>query len=412
MIKIFRGSQLAMVFILLFILQNQSTNLHAQNIQTPLLDSISIDVDKPILSWFPNTDNTLGYVVIRHDWNGSTFIWQIVDTVFGINQTSYTDNNVNACEASQWYRMVAYGAGVNNNSLWSDTLKTIFHKPPVPDICANSVFLQWSAYDNMIPDLAGYQVLASETGGPFFEVATTEPGRTFYRFRNLIQNTLYSFKIRAFNEGKTRTSTSCARTIHSYTPKQPEHVFIRYATVENNERIKLEWVADETAPISKFKILRSIDGYSFDTIGEISDLTNYNPTKAYIDEEADFKAQSYYYQIRACDSCGVDTLASANIAKTIHLSGYPGLSGTTNQLEWNEYEGWDGTGVEEYNIYRKVDDVPNPAGILDTRPAGTNSYSDDVSGLGNLEGSFSYIVKKAHRLRGRVEKEFRSSKWA
>jgi len=391
--KIITRNRLGLVLTLLLTLHLSSWNLQAQNIQVPQLDSISIEVDKPILAWLPNTDNTLGYIIIRHDWNGSTFIWQVIDTVFGINQTTYTDVAVDACSASQWYRLFAYGQGVNNNSLWSDTLKTILLEEPILDICENSVFLQWSAYENMIPELDGYQVLASESGGPFFEVTTTEPGRTFYRFRNLVQNTLYSFKVRAFNPGMSRTSSSCEKTLKSYTPKQPEHIFIRYATVDNNDHIKVEWVADETAPISKFKILRSIDGFNYDTISEISDLSNYNPAKIYIDEEADFNSQSYFYQIRACDSCGVDTLASANIAKTIHLSGYPSLSGTTNQLEWSAYEGWDRTEVEEYIIYRKVDDVPNPVGPLTTLPGSTTSYTDDVSNLSNLEGSFSYYVE-------------------
>ncbi len=391
--KIYRPIRLAIGFSLLFILPICNGNSHAQNIPIPQLDSISIDGSNPILSWFPNTDNTLGYIVIRHDWNGSTYIWRIIDTVFGINQTNYTDNNVNACEASQWYRMIAFGAGVNNNSLWSDTVKTIFQEPPILDICENSVFLQWSEYVNMTPELAGYQILASKSGSPYFEVASTGPGRLYYKFRNLVQNTLYSFKIRAFNSGKTRTSTTCERTLQSYTPKQPEHIFIRYATVENNEHIKLEWIADTTAPISKFKILRSDNGFNFDTISEISDLKTYNPSRVYIDQLADFNTQSYFYQIRACDSCGVDTLASANIAKTIYLSGYPSPTGTTNQLEWNAYEGWDRTEVQEYNIYRKVDDVQNPSGSLATVDGLTTSYIDDVSGLSNLEGSFSYFIE-------------------
>jgi gliding motility-associated-like protein len=394
MTKINRYRKTGIVLIFLTAMLFSGFTLHAQkDIQTPVLDSISIDGDVPILAWFPNTDNTQGYGIIHHQWNGSTFIWEVIDTVFGINQTSYRDESVSACEASQWYRIFAYGAGVNNNSLWSDTLKTILLEPPLLDICENSIFLQWSAYENMIPNLAGYQVFASESDGPFFEVAATQPGRTFYRFRNLAQNTLYSFKIRAYNADKSRTSTSCELTLKSYTPKQPEHIFIRYATVEDNEHIKIEWVADETAPISKFKILRSDDGITFDTLSEITDLTNYNPAKVYIDQFADFNSQSYYYQIRACDSCGVDTLASANIAQTIFLTGYPSLTGTQNQLEWNTYGGWDGTGIQEYNIYRKVDDgqyLPLPINPL---PGNTTSYIDEVSNQSNLKGTFSYYVE-------------------
>jgi gliding motility-associated-like protein len=64
-----------------------------------------------------------------------------------------------------------------------------------------------------------------------------------------------------------------------------------------------------------------------------------------------------------------------------------------NQLEWNAYEGWDRNEVQEYNVYRKVDGVPNPTGPLATVDGLTTSYIDDVSNLSNVEGSFSYFVE-------------------
>ena len=387
-------SKRRIIFAILFLpLFFSSFDSAAQLMQTPQWDSISITSNHhPILSWFPNTDNTVGYVIIRRDWNGSTFIWHDIDTVVGITQTHYIDQKVNACDSSRWYRLFAYGQGTNNNSLWSDTLRTIYLAPPEWNVCESTVFLQWSSYMHMIPDLAGYRILASESGGPFFEIASVGPAETSYTLRqNLQQNTLYSFRVRAFNGGSSRTSSSCAVTLETHTPQQPDSVYIRYVTVENNDHIKLEWVANTTAPISKYKILRSVDKMTWDNIGDLTDLTGYDPDKEFIDATADFQIQSYYYQIRTCDSCGVDTLASDNIARTIQLTGFPTLTGDENMLKWNEYEGWKNTGVEEYKIYRSVDNGSWTE--IDQVSPGTTFYTDDVSGFtGNL-GTFRYYVE-------------------
>jgi len=392
MTRLFKHTRPGIVFILLIIFHLFHGNLFAQ-LQTPQVDSISIYNGSPKIAWFPNTDNTLGYPILKFSFDGFIYNWKEIDTVWGATSTFYYDSTVNACEENPPYKLYASWTGNPNNSNWSKTLRTIYLRKPELDKCNNSIKLSWTPYLNMIPELTGYQILAKENNGPFYEAGETLSQDTTFVHQSLIDGVTYTYMIRAFNPDKSRTSSSCERSLKVKTLKLPEHIFVRYATVENNEHIKIEWVADEAAPISIFKILRSEDGNNFAVIGEIYDTTNFNPAKIFIDETADFNAQSYYYQIRACDSCQVDMLASENIARTIHLTGAPSLSGTSNLLEWNEYEGWDRTGIEGYNIYRKVDNVPNPSGILVTLPAGSNSYTDDVSGLSNLEGSFNYVVE-------------------
>jgi len=380
---------LGIILFLIFLLIQKPVS--AQSLQTPQPDTISIDQNnQPILTWVPNSDNTLGYVIIR--WDPGT-LWQTIDTVFGIGQTSYTDTQANPCARPVLYRIFAYGAGNNNNSLWSDTLKTIYLDDPQINICANHVMIRWTKYLNMPPSLGEYQILASTNGGagPFFKIGTTIPPDTVFIHQNLAYNTKYTYMIRAVNVDGTKFSSSCKKSVTSYTPKQPDSVYLRYATVENNDHVKLEWTAGTDAPVSKFKILRSTDGLFYDTIGENQDITTYKPSTVYVDHSADFKAQSYYYQIRACDSCGVDTLASVDITRTIHLTGLPDFTGNTNQLNWNAYEDWV-LGIEEYQIFRKIDGSPNPSGPLLSVPSSVTSYTDDVSSLTSLNGIFSYYI--------------------
>jgi len=87
-------------------------------------------------------------------------------------------------------------------------------------------------------------------------------------------------------------------------------------------------------------------------------------------------------------------LASVNIARTVHLSGKPGITGNENELSWNHYKGWDfgGSGIGSYQIYRLVNGTPNQDGIDNPLFASLTSYTDDVSGFSTSEGVFNYYI--------------------
>ncbi|MDD4742175.1 MAG: gliding motility-associated C-terminal domain-containing protein [Bacteroidales bacterium] len=381
----------ARIYFAAFILLLAGATAQAQSLQTPAVDSISIDATHPVMSWFPNIDNTGGYVIVKRVNNAGIFIWQRIDTVVGINQTTYTDFSADACVAPQWYRIYATSASSLPDSPWSDTLRTLFLEQPFFDICANTVQLQWNSYLNMVNTLGGYRVFASENGGSFAQIGQTAADVTQFAHTNLSAGTLYAYKIQAFNQDGTRTSTSCQRSIMSRTYPKPEFVYLKYATVEDNDHIKIAWLTDD-APISKYNVLRSLDGAAYDTISRISDLTTYAPSQFYNDTSADFNSRSYYYKINVCDSCGFTRQVAVNFAQTIFLSGGPALSGFVNELQWNPYQEWP-LGVEKYEIYRKVDGAPNPAGALATVPGSQTDYQDNVAGFSDFKGQFSYYVK-------------------
>jgi gliding motility-associated-like protein len=363
----------------------------AQSLQTPAIDSISIVATHPVLSWFPNSDNTGGYVIEKQVYSGGIFIWLPIDTIIGINQTTYTDVSADACVASQSYKVYAIAGSALPDSPWSDMLQTIFLEQPSFDICANTVHLQWSPYINMVNSLGGYRIFASENGGNYAPIGQSAADVTEFTHTNLASGTLYSYKIQAFNEDGTRTSSSCERSILSRTYAKPDFVYVKYATVEDNDHIKIVWLTNEV-PISKYSVLRSEDGMTYDTISRISDLTDYAPPQLYIDTTADFNSQSYYYKISVCDSCGFARQVDVNIAKTIHLSGSPALIGFVNELEWNAYEGWP-LNVENYEIYRKVDGTANPIGALKTVPGSQLNSQDIVVDFSGFKGQFTYYVK-------------------
>jgi gliding motility-associated-like protein len=368
------------------------SEMHAQSPATPALDSISITSDNyPIISWFPNSDATIGYVIVRRDLENGYYLWNKIDTLLGIQQSSYIDNSLSACAESRWYRIYAFAGPNIPDSPWSDTLKTILLENPVLDVCANTITFEWSKYINMTTELGGYKIMLSEDGGEFTELKQVSPSQLSYIHYDPKPNVLYSYKIRAVNEDGTRTSTSCEKSIATRTYNKPTFAYIRYANVENNDHIKLEWLTDD-APISKFEIHRSDNGFNYSVIHTFEDLINFKPATAYIDQEADFNSQSYQYMIKVFDSCGNYIFDSQNIAKTIFLTGKPGFVGFLNELEWNGYEDWN-LGIKNYHVYRKINETPDPSGFLAELSGTETTYNDDVTGQGNTEGSFTYWVE-------------------
>lgn len=365
----------------------------AQSLQTPAVDSISIDNTNPIISWFANNDSTEVYEIhkcVYEEINNEIHtVCNFIDSTSG---TTYI-HEVNACDIPLRYCIVAHASG-GRFSAWSDTLYTIFLKQPSFDICANEVQLRWTPYRNMVSSLGGYRILASKNDEIFMPIDSTAADVTQFTHSNLDAGTLYTYKIQAFNQDGSRTSTSCEDSIRSRTYAKPEFVYLKYATVEDNDHIKIEWLADE-APISKYSVLRSEDdGVTYDTISRISDLAKYDPPQFYIDTTADFNRQSYYYKIIALDSCGANQIASVNLARTILLTNdpLPAVSGRVNELKWNAYEDWPSE-VDRYEIYRKLSGTSDLFAILDDVDGNTLTYSDSLSILSGSGGQFSYYIK-------------------
>lgn len=374
-------------------------NFSFGQIPTPVnVDTISIINNKAFITWIPKNDGiTVRYVIHRSGWEKtSNYYIPYKDTlgpIIGINNDHYTDDSKNPCDSSFTYTVQAINDFGDGSVLQNtDSLKTILLSKPILDKCLNTFTLRWTGYINMPPAPGAYKVFASTTGetGPFTEVGSTTA--TSFVYENPTPGVEYTFMIRAVNSDGTKSSSSCKKSITSYAPLQPDWVYLRYATVENNEHVKLEWTIGNDAPISKFKILRSTDGQTFDIIDEINHTGDFKPSTVFIDTDADFNTQSYFYQIRVCDSCGVDRLASENIARTIHLSGIPGITGSANDLSWNHYEGWDfgNSGIDFYKIFRKVNGTDN--GIDDPLFPSETTYLDEVSAFSTSEGVFNYYI--------------------
>ena len=357
----------------------------------PEIDTVSILNENPIISWFPNTSNTTGYSIYRGRYEtagGNTFlIFDSLTSLQGIQQSSFIDAQVSGCDEQRLYKISAFNATEASNWLVADTMNIILITEIDFDLCSNSVSLEWTKYRNMYGGLGGYRVLASVDGGDYETVGTTPASQNFFSHTNLLPEVQYSYKIRAFSQDESRSSTSCEKSVMTETYDKPLISRVEVASVENFEHVQISWETDD-APISAFRVMRSEDGSNFSMTGKIEDLTGFNPPTSHTDTSANFDEQSYYYRIDVFDFCEKMSLSAENITRTIHLTAQKAAASVI-QLEWNAYEGWDD--IADYEIYREIDGSPDPAGPLAT--VDQTSFNDDISGLTSGEGDLAYYVK-------------------
>lgn len=354
----------------------------------PSIDSVSVDANgNAIIGWQPSTvPDVVGYVVYQYI-NG---IWTAVDTLYGVNNTSYLNLISNADQQSEQYVIAAFDS-CGNISAFSSVHQTIYLSSWV-NICNATTYLTWSNYINMSPSVAGYSVYVSENGGPLTYLGSTGAGDTTFEHSNLTALSTFCYYVVAFNASGSITSTSNETCEFSGVPQQPAYQYLRAVTVTSPNVVLLTAYVDNTADIQGYNVMRADSATAtFDVIGYIpfNSLTNVT----YTDNTAETERQSYYYKIIAVDSCGHPTVAS-NVSRTIYCEATPN-SEFTNTITWNDYESWSGT-VSYYNIYRAVDGVaePLPIATVPFTAAGTNMYVDDVSLYSpSAVGMFTYTIE-------------------
>ncbi len=363
----------------------------------PTLDSVSTDSDgNAVLGWQLSQQKTvIGYMI----YHLNAGIWSKIDTVFGYNTTTYTDTASNPCSYSESYCIAAFDSCGSPSLIGFDNIHHTINLE-IEDInaCADFITLRWNQYINMDPPLAGYNVFVSENGSPFSLLGKTYTTSNFgpdtsFVHEGLNADSRYCYFVQAFDNTGYKTSSSCIKCFYVHKPPQPEFVYLRYATVVDNEYISLMWYNDIYNFAQGYRILRSEAASGpFEEIGNITisaPLTN--PNLTFTDKAARFDKRSYYYKIVVVDSCGLDVLTS-NVARTIFLTVTP-KADMTNRLSWNDYREWPWAYVDSYNIYRKVDGFYDLPVLIANVPYNVKRYTDDVSNYFETTGKFSYYVE-------------------
>jgi gliding motility-associated-like protein len=352
----------------------------------PSMDSVSVNPGGGVsIGWQPGTASDIaGYVIYR-----VTAINDSIAFVPGMDSTFFIDVNADPCSGSYSYSIASIDScGNKSPGTFSSPHSTIYLDEIQYDPCFLANTLNWTAYDNFTPPLAGYEIFVSIDGGAYSLLDTVDFWINTYEHQGLLANTNYSYFIRAFSNGHAKTSTSCTHERRTFNSPVPEYLYLRYSSVEGENSVDLSFYADTAAHLRLFEIYRS-DGpaAAFTLVGTLDPaLTD---VYYFTDDLSGFPQQSYYYVFSAIDSCG-NAHTSGNLGRTIFLQ-VASTESLTNVLSWNAYELWD-AGVGSYSIFRRTGNGGAAQEVGSTSP-GELTFTDDISGLTGTGGVISYYVE-------------------
>ena len=351
---------------------------------TPKLDSVSVDLvsGKTVLGWNPSTSPDTRLYYIYQKIGGP---WFLIDSVFGINNTTYTNLSSNPQAGSESYCIAAVDSCKKLSAMGTEH-RTIFLSPPVLNACADKIRLDWSEYINMDPALAGYRVMMSQNGSPFGQLALGTPSTLMYEHVGLTVGANYCYYIVGYDSSGTITSSSNVQCAIAQKPQQPEYVYLRYVTVKDDLNAELGFFVDTTAYITRYKILRSENGVDYDTVALLPPSNIYANIQ-WTDENVDVHEKSYFYKVVVVDSCNLDALTS-NIGRTIYLDGYVD-DFLYNYINWNVYED---RYPQAYNVWREVEDY-EPFTKVQSLVFNETSFTDDVENYTESGGRFKYVIE-------------------
>ena len=154
-------------------------------------------------------------------------------------------------------------------------------------------------------------------------------------------------------------SCSSDTTHYFYNLAHVTEPVLERSTIENNERVLVEWLPPRLGNPMTYHLERSTDGTNWQPLKD----ENRN-TFSYLDPQARFSERPYYYRLNATDSCDY-TGDYSNIGKTIHLTA------DTNDLfpllTWTPYELWvEGVlgyalQVKGWGDFQTLIEIPNSA---------------------------------------------------
>lgn len=351
----------------------------------PIMDTVSVTSTNGVsISWSRDRDNDVaGYVVYKRI--GAT--WQPIATVAGINNTNLYVPNANPDSASIYFKVAAFDS-CGNLGLSSNPQNTLY-LIQAPDSCLSTNLLSWTAFNNLVPGVKQYNIYMSFDGLPFQLIGSTNSGTTSFLQTGLTNVGTYNYFVQvvdSLNPGITASSNIIKYEI--YLQHVPKFSYLQTATVANNVSNEVSCYVDSTAHCSIYVLERSASASgSFLPVATANSIYQH---VYFTDPSANPNQQSYYYKVITQNQCGIN-VDSSQVSQTMFLTASGDATGT-NTLTWNDYSQWL-NGVSNYSIYRNEDSGPflNIANVPYTS-AGTNVFRDDVSGVLQGQGIFSYYI--------------------
>lgn len=367
-----------------------SDTVSEQPLSPPTMNFVTVTPNDNVqIDWDPSSSSqTFGYKIFYCLGGG---VSTIIDTIQGVNNTTYTDTLINPDVESATYCIEAIDSCKNPSPFNPNPHNSMFLEATPPTACEQVVSLNWNPYINWPSDLKEYQVRVS-TDDTSFVQATLAPGTTSFDF-DLSTVTFDSVcvVIRSVSNNNV-TSNSNDVCFSASGVDAVGFNFLTNLTVTRDNKIRASYILDTTADIDKILIRRRADNQdSLETIRETNPPTFFDLPQTFLDNNVNPKNRSYEYRTRIRDVCQQDL--PSNKGSTIHLTVERGDE-FTNDLEWNSFELGFATLIN-YKLFRNVEGTFAP---VETFSPGDTTFNDNVVEQLDSDGQFCYFIEANYRL--------------
>ena len=344
------------------------------------------------LNWSVNTSgDTDGYIV--YSCNGTTV--NLIDTVFGINNTQFSDLLSNTSIGPECYLLSAIDtcySGVppspNTSPTGSVCNCTVFLSPAAYTLCDTSIDFSWSAYTGWSSSV-DYYVLMHSLDGINFTPVDTVNGSTLagiHEFTSITSGIHYYGVVAYSNSGVT--SASNIQSINITYPSPPSINYITSVSVNSSKDIDITVRSEATLVPHKY-ILQRMNLYAPYNWEYHMDITQSATNIVFTDTDVNSDDVIYDYRVIVQNPCGY-YLDTTNTGRNIRLRGENRSEFLLNNINWSVYEDWE-NGVMEYLVLRSVD------GGAETQASSVNSsnlaFSDDLEPFLSSKGQFCYRIQ-------------------
>lgn len=313
--------------------------------QTSDLDSVSVNYmnGNLLLGWKRNgSPDIAGYLIVQNLGATNIIIGQTTDTFFVVSGRGVKDS------------VFSFGVAAFDSCGLTAAVpsfhSTVLLKSTLND-CKGFVDLKWSTYVGW--PVISYDIYVSRNGSSFILEKSVDGITDSAQISGLVAGDSVAVFVKATRDDGLVFSTSNLVGYNLKTFKKPKVNYINHVTVNDDQKIEIEWVADTSAAISYFKVLRSEkDSFSWLQAAKVGHIGSfiYN----YTDSKVDPSKSRYYYKIQVFDNCGNLSDSGSNIGNNMVLftSDFVDLHDVDLKLDWFHYQGWPSNGIALYNIYR------------------------------------------------------------
>ncbi|WP_052661601.1 fibronectin type III domain-containing protein, partial [Clostridium aceticum] len=301
------------------------------------------------LTWAKASGIVDRYEIERKTSGGN---YQLINTISNGNATSYNDTGASP-STTYYYRIIAFnsgGASPYSDEVNATTQGVIVNPPAKPTklttigIFSDKINLSW--VDNADSE-AGYKVERKTGNGNFMEIIVLGPNRTTYSDTGISPNTVYTYRVRAYNTGGNSDYSNEINGSTINFPAAPTNLIV---SSTSTDRISISW-QDNASNENGFRIERKVDNGNWNELTTVkANATSYTDTGL-------SNNRTYSYRVRAYNDAGNSGYSNEVSTKTGGVPEKPTNVKITNVSTDRISISWQDNASNEngFRIERKVD---------------------------------------------------------